>query len=56
MSWGTKLTYFVYVEGHPTEEQILAASKALGDIFSDYNFVGAKLDIVEDEPKEQMGT
>lgn len=56
-NWGYKVTYYVYMEGfRESSKQVLEGADKLAEVFPDYNFVGAKIDIVPDEPHDQVAS
>lgn len=56
--WGHKLTFVVYIPGgeRAVESAWRRGALALGDALPNTYFIGAQVDKVQDEPKEQMGT
>lgn len=56
MSWGYKITYHVYVEGQrESGEKVLAGANTLAVVFPG-SFVGAAIEDVDEEPRDQIAT
>ncbi len=55
--WGYKVIYYIYMEGEREDgQQVLDGASKLHDVFPDYNFIGARIESVKDEPHDQVAS
>lgn len=53
MTWGHKLTVFIYVPGDVSEVQKAIECVEAQLLVPNATFIGSRLDAVEDEPRDQ---
>jgi hypothetical protein len=56
MAWGHKITFVVYKKGEENENEILSGAEALEHVIPDTDFMGARVEVVEDAPNDQVAT
>jgi len=54
--WGAKYVYYVYLEKKDMHRSALDGANALSEAYPEYNFIGTKVELVQEEPIDQIAT